>query len=148
MGSREPMNRLRFQPGWAIFLGKAFASFLLLMIVELISLPVFGVFYNVPWVDSFFPLLLIMVLATWGITIAGSAFSAVTVNVRLRELMLPVLLYPLLIPLLTAAMEMTTALMNGESLGGANSGGLRILTAFDAIFTALAVYLIEYILVL
>jgi heme exporter protein B len=135
-------------PGWAIFLGKAFASFLLLMIVELISLPVFGVFYNVPWVDSFFPLLLIMVLATWGITIAGSAFSAVTVNVRLRELMLPVLLYPLLIPLLTAAMEMTTALMNGESLGGSNSGGLRILTAFDAIFTALAVYLIEYILVL
>ena len=46
-----------------------------------------------------------MLLATWGITVVGTAFSAVTVNVRLRELMLPVLLYPILIPLLIGAME-------------------------------------------
>ena len=45
-----------------------------------------------------------MLLATWGITVVGTAFSAVTVNVRLRELMLPVLLYPILIPLLIGAM--------------------------------------------
>jgi heme exporter protein B len=134
-------------PGWSIFIGKAFASFVLLMIVELISLPVFGIFYNIHWVDAFFPLLLVMALATWGITIAGSAFSAVTVNVRLRELMLPVLLYPLLIPLLSAAMELTTGLMSGEGLGGNDNAGLRILMSFDAMFTALAVYLIEYILV-
>jgi len=53
------------------------------------------------------------------------------------RLMLPVLLYPLMIPLLMAAMGLTTALLNGESLGGANSGDLRILVAFDATFTAL-----------
>jgi heme exporter protein B len=131
-------------PGWAIFLGKAVACFALLMVVELISLPVFGLFYNINWTTAFFPLLLVIALATWGITVVGTAFSAVTVNVRLRELMLPVLLYPLLIPLLIGAMEMTTGLLNGNAV----FSDIRLLIVFDVIFTSLAVYLIDFILVI
>jgi heme exporter protein B len=131
-------------PGWAIFLGKAVACFALLMTVELISLPVFGLFYNINWIHVFFPLLLVIALATWGITVVGTAFSAVTVNVRLRELMLPVLLYPLLIPMLIGAMEMTTGLLNGNAV----MSDIRLLIVFDAIFTSLAIYLIEFILVI
>jgi heme exporter protein B len=131
-------------PGWAIFLGKAAACFALLMTVELISLPVFGLFYNINWTTAFFPLLLVIALATWGITVVGTAFSAVTVNVRLRELMLPVLLYPLLIPLLIGAMEMTTGLLNGNAV----MSDIRLLIVFDLIFTSLAIYLIEFILVI
>ena len=131
-------------PGWAIFLGKAVACFALLMTVELISLPVFGLFYNINWTKAFFPLLLVIALATWGITVVGTAFSAVTVNVRLRELMLPVLLYPLLIPLLIGAMEMTTGLLNGNAV----FSDIRLLIVFDVIFTSLAVYLIDFILVI
>jgi heme exporter protein B len=131
-------------PGWALFLGKAFACFVLLMLVELISLPIFGLFYNIHWVGSFLPLFLVIALATWGITVVGTAFSAVTVNVRLRELMLPVLLYPILIPLLIGAMEMTTGLLNGNAV----LSDIRILFVFDAIFTSLGVYLIEFILVI
>jgi len=131
-------------PGWAVFLGKAAACFLMLVLVELISLPVFGLFYNIRWTGSFFPLLLVIALATWGITVAGTAFSAVTVNVRLRELMLPVLLYPLLIPLLIGAMEMTTGLLNGNAV----LSDIRILVVFDVVFTSLSIYLIEFILVM
>ena len=131
-------------PGWALFLGKAVACFLLLILVELISLPVFGLFYNINWTGSFFSLLLVIGLATWGITVVGTAFSAVTVNVRLRELMLPVLLYPVLIPLLIGAMEMTTGLLNGNAV----LSDIRLLIVFDAIFTSLAIYLIEFILVI
>jgi heme exporter protein B len=131
-------------PGWAVFLGKALACFVLLMIVELISLPIFGLFYNINWAESFFSLFLVMALATWGITVVGTAFSAVTVNVRLRELMLPVLLYPILIPLLIGAMEMTTGLLNGNAV----MSDIRILLVFDTIFTALGLYLIEFILVI
>jgi heme exporter protein B len=131
-------------PGWALFLGKSIACFLLLVLVELISLPVFGLFYNIRWAGSFFALLLVMALATWGITVVGTAFSAVTVNVRLRELMLPVLLYPVLIPLLIGAMELTTGLLNGNAV----LSDIRLLVAFDFIFTSLAVYLIEFILVI
>jgi heme exporter protein B len=131
-------------PGWALFLGKAIACFLLLVLVELISLPIFGLFYNIHWAGSFFSLLLVIALATWGITVVGTAFSAVTVNVRLRELMLPVLLYPVLIPLLIGAMELTTGLLNGNAV----MSDIRLLIVFDFIFTSLAVYLIEFILVI
>lgn len=134
-------------PGWAIFLGKAVASFFLLFAVELISLPVFGLFYNIRWTNTFWGLLLVMALATWGITVVGTAFSAVTVNIRLRELMLPVLLYPILIPLLIGAMGTTTALLAGEPLSGDALASLRLLIGFDAIYTSLALYLIEFILI-
>lgn len=131
-------------PGWAVFLGKALACFVLLMLVELISLPIFGLFYNINWGASFPALFLVIALATWGITVVGTAFSAVTVNVRLRELMLPVLLYPILIPLLIFAMELTTGLLNGNAV----MTDIDYLVVFDAIFTSLALYMIEFILVI
>ncbi len=139
-------------PAWSIFLGKSVAAFFLLFIVELISLPVFGLFYNIHWTQNFPGLLLVMALATWGITVVGTAFSAVTVNIRLRELMLPVLLYPILIPLLIGAMGTTTALLQGEPMFGPGATGeafasLRLLIGFDVIYTSLALYMIEFILI-
>lgn len=134
-------------PAWSIFLGKSVAAFFLLFIVELISLPVFGLFYNIHWTNNFWGLMLVMALATWGITVVGTAFSAVTVNIRLRELMLPVLLYPILIPLLIGAMGTTTALLGGEPLNGEALASLRLLVGFDVIYTALALYMIEFILI-
>lgn len=131
-------------PGWTIFLGKAMACFILLLIVELVSLPIFGLFYNIRWVGSFPSLLLVIALATWGMTVVGIALSAVTVNVRLRELMLPVLLYPLMIPLLIFAMEMTSGLLNGNVV----MSDIRLLIVYDVMFTSLALYLIEFILVI
>src|SRR6476660_9774575 len=76
-------------PGSALLLGKALANFLLVLAVELIALPLFGVFYNVKWTKQLPQLLLVIVLATWGMTITGTIFSALTVNIRLREVMLP-----------------------------------------------------------
>lgn len=132
-------------PAWALFLGKVIAGYVLLMIVEVVSLPVYGLFNNIRWMESFWPHLGVMILATWGIAVTGVAFSAVTVNVRLRELMLPVLHYPLLIPLLIGAMQISTALLKGE---GSDIGvELRLVVVFDTMFTALALYLIEFILV-
>jgi hypothetical protein len=76
----------------------------LIVIVEGISLPFFVIFYNV--VPQRLALLfLVMLLGTWGITVIGTMFSAMTVNLRLRELMLPTLIYPMLIPALIGAIE-------------------------------------------
>ncbi|MDP9169094.1 MAG: heme exporter protein CcmB [Acidobacteriota bacterium] len=135
-------------PAWSIFLGKAVAAFVLLVTVELISLPVFGLFYNIRWVGVFWPLFAIMALTTWGITVVGTGLSALTVNVRLRELMLPALLYPLLIPILIAAMQTTTALLSSEPLSLGTDSEMRLLIVFDIVYTSLALYLIEFILVL
>lgn len=133
-------------PASALFLGKALANLVLLLAVELVSLPVFGVFYNVRWLPHLLPLLGVLVLATWGLAVIGTMFSALTVNLRLRELMLPVLVYPMIIPALMAAMQLTTVLLAGEPITGDNWLWVRLLVAFDLIFTALALALVETVL--
>lgn len=134
-------------PPWALFLGKAAANFVLVLAVELVSLPIFGIFYNVRWSRQFWPLLLTMALATWGLTVIGTMFSALTVNLRLRELMLPMLVYPVMIPELLGAMELTSALVAGQPLAGALLTWLRLLAGFDIIFTALSIALVDTVLV-
>ena len=133
--------------GAALFLGKALANLALLLAVELVCLPVFGVFYNLPWTQQLWPLMLVLVLATWGLTVVGTLFSALTVNLRLRELMLPTLVYPIMIPDLIAAIQLTTPLVMGQPIAGDLMVGLRLLVAFDIIFTALALALVETVLV-
>ncbi len=133
--------------GAALFLGKVLANALLLMAVELVCLPVFGIFYNVTWTKQLGWLLVVFALATWGLTIIGTMFSALTVNLRLRELMLPVLVYPMLIPGLMAAMELTKILIGGDPIGGDEFVWLRLLIGFDIIFTALALALVETVLI-
>jgi heme exporter protein B len=133
--------------GAALFLGKALANWVMLLAVELICLPVFGIFYNIVWTKQLPWLLLVLVLTTWGLTVIGTMFSALTVNLRLRELMLPVLVYPMMIPGLMAAMQLTTILIAGEPIAGDDMVWLRLLIGFDIIFTSLAVGLVETVLV-
>lgn len=133
--------------GGSLFLGKALANFVLVMAVELVSLPVFGIFYNVRWTSQFWPLLLVLALGTWGLTVIGTIFSALTVNIRLREVMAPLLVYPLQIPALMAAMQLSMQLIGGKPISSENEIWLRLLVAFDVIFTALSLVLIETVLV-
>jgi heme exporter protein B len=132
--------------GPALFAGKAFANFCMLLVVEAISLPIFGIFYNVTWTR--FPLQLaeVVALATWGLTVVGTVFSALTVNLRLRE-MLPMLVYPISIPVLMSAMRLTNVLISGEGIAADDWIWFRLLIGFDIIFTALAVSTVDSILV-
>jgi heme exporter protein B len=134
--------------GWELFLGKALASFALLLGVELICLPVFAIFYGVNVTKSFWPLLLVLMLGTWALTALGVTFAALTVNIRLRELMLPLLLYPALSPALMASMTLTTSLLRDGAFGANDQPWFRLLVGFDVIFTSLALTLIEFVLVL
>jgi heme exporter protein B len=132
--------------GAAIFLGKLLVNATLLVLLELVCLPVFGIFYNVPWTDIFLRLLPVFALGTWGLTVIGTVFSALTVNVRLRELMLPLLVFPVALPALMASVQLTTALFSGEPLAG-EAVWFRVLAAFDLIFTLLGLALVETVLV-
>lgn len=133
-------------PAASLLVGKAITSLVLLIIVELVSLFVFGIFYNMNWWQHGFELFVVLALTTWGISIVGAVFGALTVNLRLRELMLPVLIYPLLIPLLMAAIELTSALLNNEPLTPEVLIWGRVLLVFDIVFTGLSVLLAEAIL--
>lgn len=131
----------------SLLLGKAFANFIMLMALEAVSLVVFGIFYNVAWMWRAGDLAVVFVLVTWGIAIVGAAFGAMTVNLRLRELMLPVIIYPLLIPLLIAAIELTGTILYSKQITGDQLIWGRIVLAFDIVFTALTMLLAETILV-
>lgn len=133
--------------GAALFFGKALANLLLLLLVEMVSLPVFGIFYNIAWTRQFWPLMLVVFLTTWGLTVVGTMFSALTVNLRLRELMLPILVYPIMIPGLLAAILLTMKLIAGEPIEGDQVMWFRLLVGFDIIYTSLALTLVDFVLV-
>lgn len=134
-------------PAGSLFLGKALANFALLLAVEMVALVVYIIFYDVRLSGKFWPLFAVILLGTWAMVVIGTMFSALTVNLHLRELMLPILVYPMLIPALTAAMTLTTDLINGVPLAGDNLIWIRVLVAFDVVFTSLAVVFIDIVLV-
>jgi len=133
--------------GAQLFLGKTIANFVILMVVELLSMPVFTIFYNVHWTQSIWLLFVVMLLGTWGLTVIGTLFSAMTVNLRLRELMLPMLVYPMMIPALMGAIQLSTVLVAGDPVGADNQIWFRLLVAFDVIFTLLSLAFVETVLV-
>lgn len=133
--------------GASLLLGKAFANLVVLLLLELLSLIVFGIFYDVRWLGHAGPLAAVFVLATWGVSVIGSVFGALTVNLRLRELMLPVIVYPLMIPLLIAAIELTSAVLANQTIGPTELLWGRILIGFDVAFTCLTLMLADTILV-
>ena len=134
-------------PGPALFLGKTCAAFLLVFGVEMISLPVFANFYDVSIVPVFFTLVGIVALGTWTMAVVGVFFSLLTINIRLRELMLPVIFYPMLIPALLGAIQITSSLLTTGQIGASNEAWLRLLAGCSIIFTSLGVTLIDFILV-
>jgi heme exporter protein B len=131
----------------SLIIGKAIANLVTLLIVEVISLVVFGIFFDVNWTRHTPELALLFVLVTWGISVLGAVFGALTVNLRLREVMLPVIIYPVLIPLLIAAIEITTTLLGNQPIGENDWMWGKIVIIFDTIFTSLAIMLADTILV-
>ena len=133
--------------GAALFFGKSVANYCLLLAVELVALPVFGIFYNVHWTAQFWQLMLVLALGTWGLTLIGTFCSALTVNIRLREVMLPMVTYPALVPVLMASMQLTMILVSGKTIDQDTSAWLKVLVGFDVVFTAASLVLVEIVLV-
>jgi heme exporter protein B len=92
-------------------------------------------------------LLLVIALGAWALTVIGTMFSALTVNIRLREVMLPMMTYPILAPALMGAMRLTATLVQGGGLGGDMATWLKLLIAFDAVYTVAALALVDFVLV-
>jgi heme exporter protein B len=133
--------------GAVLFVGKTLANYILVFAVELVSLPVFAIFYGVHLMQHIGQLLMVLALGTWGMTVIGTIFSALTVNIRLREVMLPMLTYPILVPVLMGCMLLTKGLVNGQPIGPDTQDWLKMLIGFDVMFTAVSLILVETVLV-
>jgi heme exporter protein B len=132
-------------PKGAIYLGKMMANLLFMLTVEVLLFPLFVLFFNLDVVEEIGLLLLIFFLATLGLSAVGTLFSALTVQIRAREVMLPVLLLPLAVPVMIAAVEATRGALNGAPLH-LYSQWLELLTIFNVIFTVASFWLFELIL--
>ena len=117
----------------AIFLGKALANFCFVAGIQLIAIPAVAVFYNLPLGRTLPVLFAIALLAAVGLVAVGTLFSAMAVNTRLAELLLPMLSLPFFVPVVMAAAQSTTQLLIGRPLAEAWPW-LKILIAFDIVF--------------
>ena len=115
----------------AIFLGKALTSFLFMLIIEAALLPVFAVLLDFSAFSV--TLILTIILATLGFAIVGTLFSAIAVQTRSREIMLPVLFFPIILPVLIGAVEASTRAIGGEAVVGVGRW-LPLIAVFDALF--------------
>jgi heme exporter protein B len=136
--------RLAVSDPFAIFLAKLAANTIFLLVTELLLLPVFAVLYNVPIQTVLPQLLLVFVLGSLGVSIAGTALSAISAQARMRELMLPLLLLPLLTPVLVASAEVTAALLDPSPF--VQWKGIGFLATFDLVFLTALWLFGEYLL--
>ena len=117
----------------SIFLGKAIASLVFVVAIQTIAIPAVGFFYNLPLADVALPLAGIAFLAAVGLVAVGTLFSAMAVNTRLAELLLPMLALPFFVPIVLPAAQATAKLMSGRPVGDAVAW-LKLLVAFDIVF--------------
>jgi heme exporter protein B len=117
----------------AIYVGKLIGNLLLMALVEVVVVALFSLFMNVDIGRALPGLVVILALGTIGIAAVGTLFGAMTSHVRARELLFPVLLLPVLVPVLLATVKSTEALLLGEPLG-AVAHWVKLLAAADVIY--------------
>ncbi len=141
----EALSGLALAPadrGW-IFLGKASANFLLLAVTQATTAVFFAVIFGVGLGAVALPFAGVAVLGALGLTTAGTLFAAIAVRTRFREVMLPLLLFPLLVPVIVASVQATAALVAGESVP---FGAIQLLLVYDGVFLIASFILFEYVL--
>ncbi|HMH48909.1 MAG TPA: heme exporter protein CcmB [Candidatus Acidoferrum sp.] len=117
----------------AIYLGKVAGNLLLMLIVEVILLTLFALFFNVDVGRALPALGLVLPLGTIGFAAVGTLFAAMTAHVRAREVLFPVLLLPVVVPVLLGSVRATDAALAGEPLS-AVAQWLQLLVAADVIY--------------
>jgi heme exporter protein B len=131
----DALTGLRVAPvdAGALFLGKWLANLLVVLAVEAIIFPVYGLFFSLPYGRSLPALAAVVVLATLGFIALGTLFGAIAAHTRLGETLVPILMLPLLIPVVIFAASATQRLLAGRPVSEIASQ-LRMLAAFDLIF--------------
>lgn len=136
-------HRLSAAPASALFVGKALANFLFVTAVEAVLTPVFTVFYNLHPLGESWLLLLILPLGTWALVVNGTFFAALSLRTRSRELMLPLVLFPISLPALLGVIQATTNVLTGDA---SPTLWIKVLFAYCVVFTTAAVLLFDPIL--
>ena len=135
--------RIAPAPLESLFLAKTIGNFVFVGVLELVIAPLFVVFYNLRSVGPVYQLVIVSVLGNWALVVNGTFFGAISIRTRSREVLLPLLLFPISIPALLAAVNSTTNTLTGE---GSVYLPLVFLAAYDVVFTTIGLFLFETVL--
>ena len=140
------LDALLLAPGdrGAVYLGKMLGNMLFLLVIELLSLPFFALFFNLPLGDYLLPLLGILFLGAASLASVGTLFAIMAGNAHLRELLLPLLLLPMAMPALISCVEATAEVFKRSRIEMLFPH-LQILGVYVVIFTTLSLLLFEYV---
>ena len=124
-------------------MAKTLGNFIFVSVLETLMTPLFIVFYRLRALGPAWQLLPVAALGTWALVVNGTFFAAMSLRTRSREIMLPLLLFPISIPALLAMVQATTAILTGE-----NSARFWIvlLATYDLVFTTVCLLLFETVL--
>ena len=134
-------------PRLAVFLGKALATTALVLAVAVVCTPLLALFLGAPLFANPGPLILVVVLGAIGIAVIGSVFAATLLKVRSRDVLLPVILYPLLVPLFVAGTSCTAALVAEIPNFDAAWYWIQFLGIYDAAFLVLSIWVFESLVI-
>jgi len=130
-------------PANSLFLAKALGNFIFVAVLECLMTPLFIIFYNLRAIGPAYQLLIVAVLGTWALVVNGTFFAAMSLRTRSREIMLPLLLFPISIPALLAMVEATRSILTGEFSA---KFWIVLLVAYDVVFTMASLFLFELVL--
>jgi heme exporter protein B len=144
--TNDTLDALRMAPisPFAILSAKMLANFVFMSLVEVVLVPVFGVLYNVSLAGVASRLILVLGLGTIGLTVTGTVFSAISSHARMRELLLPLLLLPILTPLLIGAVYATASLLVDQPK--LDRTWVALLAGFDIVFLTASWLLCDYLI--
>ena len=130
-------------PANSLFLAKTFGNFVFVTVLEALMTPLFIAFYRLRALGPAWQLLVVAVLGTWALVVNGTFFAAMSIRTRSREVMLPLILFPVSIPALLAMVEATTAILVGDA---SPVFWMNLLAVYDVVFTTACLLLFENVL--
>ena len=128
-----------------IYAGKMISNTIFVFIVGILTVIMFILFFNYSFLPTLVPLLPIMLLGSIGFVSVGTLFSAMAINTKLREVLLPILLFPIIIPVIVSAVKLSGQVLEGNSVFAASSS-LKLLVSFDIIFVTACAVTFEYVI--
>jgi heme exporter protein B len=128
-----------------IYFGKMFGNLIFMLLMEAITVPVFVVLFNIGIYDKIFSLIVVIFFGTLGFVTVGTLFSAMSVNIKAREVMLPILLFPIVVPIIIASVKSTGLILGGSPFSEIGSW-LKLIVVFDVIYLVVSFLSFEYII--
>jgi len=130
-------------PANSLFIAKTLGNFIFVSVLEALMTPLFIIFYRLRAVGPAWQLLLVAAFGTWALVVNGTFFAAMSIRTRSREIMLPLLLFPISIPAVQSMVEATRILLAGD---GSARFWIVLLLTYDVVFTTACLALFETIL--